>query len=460
MTETALTRSGIAPTPATAATFTAVEIIQCGRELCREIQANGAKSIHEAALPALIQTLQGAKSDLVLSGIDFDGMAPETLLNYIAFTATPFQRFAFSAHLTPQSALYFPAVYGLAMANSKSLKIVVDFLKNSMFSLAGHFGVSFSGDPDSVAHTILKDFGGFSIADFLIFFDACKSGRYRQESQHVASRGINYDFLKTWLDEYAVEREAAWRGIHAQYGQPVSGSADESAGVNISEIRQQMERRKAEIQLIQAQRNEIELKASDLRRQWEDEIFETKVITQWFKTIDGNEMLCDESDSQRSRSEQYPVRVHRPGGVERLMKRTIFEYITFGDADMTLHFFEQLKSIIAKKYEGELDAEKYHDAEMKALLSQIQKLQREMSVLKMAEYLVRKDHPDASDRQVSATVSISMEEMERFYFENYLPDCINGDYPPLKQAEMAWQIALHHYVESGKQNPVKTLIFE
>ena len=90
--------------------------------------------MNEAALPALVQALRGAKSDMALAGIDFEQFTPASLLNYIAFTSTPFQRFSFSAHLTPQVAFYFPETYRLAMANSKSLKIVVDFLKNSMFS--------------------------------------------------------------------------------------------------------------------------------------------------------------------------------------------------------------------------------------------------------------------------------------------------------------------------------------
>ena len=424
-------------------------------------------------MPSVIEAIGGAMKDPILAEIDFSQKTAEQILSVVAFAGSPVQRAAMVQYLTPASALFFPGIYRLAMANNKSLKTAMDFLKMNMTSLAGHFGVQFSGDPDSVAYTIIRDFGGLSVADFMIFFERCKSGRYRQEYQHVASRGINYDFLKTWLDQYSEEREAARMEIHSQYSQPKN--VDSEGSVSPEKIREEMEARRAAAALVRENRRQLQMKGEQIRADWEKEIYITQNIRQWFKLVEveqlemtdygermvkrRQEVLCDEKDTDAFRYEDYPIRAHRPGGVERLMKRELHEFVTFGDSELTKELFERLQNEIAAKYTGESNLEAYQVAELKALLNAVSQFRRQMNAGKLLNIHIQQLHPDATEDQIRKTVFKTMTDFEGIYFDEYLPNCIGENYPPLKLNEWIWQGVLYNYVKSGNDNPVKNLIF-
>lgn len=446
--------------------------------LNEQLALEGAKSIVQAALPSLLETVKNAMTDPALAQIDFQNKTPEAVVFAVAIGGSPIQRAALARHMKPEVGFSFPGIWSIANSSPTNLKLTIEFISNSLKSLAAHYGVSFQGDFDSVAYTISQDFGSLSFADFLMFFEGAKSGKYRQEYQHVAARGINYDFLQTWLTEYTEDRDAARQAVYQQYREPIR-SAD-GGGISETDFRRlqaEAQQRKAARMLKEEERRLLEKQADDFRHTWEQEIFETQILRQWFKSAEielselddktgevrkikrTREILCDQSDSEKTRFEEYPIKAHRAGGVQRLMKRALYEYVTFGKGAPALELFAELQAIIRAKYKNEPSAD-YETAEMKTLIGLIYQLRGNLRVPTILETHITKIHPDATDDQIQATRRQIMEEIERLYYEEYLPDCIERSYPALRRNEFFWQTALFMFVEAGNENPVKKLIFE
>ena len=402
-----------------------------------------------------------------MQDLDFETLSAQEVILKVAAYGSPVQRGALARHLSPEIGLYFPSIVDLANKNGGQMK-VLSFIQDSIKMLSDHFGVSFSGNIDSVAFSIYQDYGGLSIADFLIFFERAKSGEYKQEFQHVAARGINYDFLKSWLDQYTEQREAARAAIHSQYKDPKKEIGAETDNTDLIERFRLKNEREAEIR---NQRIQLEQQADVFRANWEAELFETQLVKQWYKNIKvaipdaenqnrivtkSQQVFCTPEDSERVGFEEYPIQVHKPGAVQRLVKRVIFDYVAFGDAAETNRLFDDLLRIIEKRYKGELAPV---DAELKAILAAVTNYRRQITVRELLETQIQEMHPNAPQKQVAYTATLTIRDFEILYFKEYLPECIQFEYPALLFREFIWQHVLAFYVKSGKENPITKIIF-
>lgn len=389
----------------------------------------------------------------------------------LAISGTPVQRAAFARHLSPAACLNLPTIEILGKSEA-GIKKVVGLIVASLENLAAHYGTTFAGDLQSVAYTISQDYAGFSVADLLLFFENAKSGKFRQEFQHMG-KGINYDFLGTWLKQYAEERGQVSNDLSKQYKEPkpptdpAELAADQEAADKVAEILAEMDRTKASNLLNYDSRQQIELQVQDLRNAWERELYETQLLRQWYKHMEvqlperdektGNtvqvkrrkEMLCDENDSARERYEEYPIRVARPGATVRLMKRAIFDYVAFGDTAKAKKRFAQLVANLP---------EASQKARMKNLLIELTALQRNLKPRDILRATIQHFHPKASEVQVDITVRAELEKAEDMYYQ-HLCDCIATKYPALQKYDYLWQLTLLGYVQAGHENPAEKLIF-
>lgn len=415
-------------------------------------------SIAQSAMPALCEALKGLSKDLIFSAMPLDKITADELLFTVATMGSGIERASLARHLSPEAAYSFPEMKSMAMANSKSMAATLNFLGKSIQSLAGVYGGTFIGDLETIPYTILQDYGGLTLADMLIFFERAKSGKYIDDYQHVASRGVNWHFLKTWLDAYCEQKEDARLSLHAQSGQT---KRDTSAGeLFFAEMEESKQKAKQE----RERREVLDAQAEKMRGEWEQELYKSVIIRQWYKTVryegsEPKEVLCDENDTDRSRSDQYPIKIFRDGAVERVTKRAIYEYVEFGDSAKTLETFEALKDDIDRRYQNETgDTESYRTAEMKGILIRVSTLQREFNAEKIIRTHIEMTHPAAPPRQVSDTVFDVVKKYEALYYNEYIPSCIESGYPPLKKQEFIWKLALESFTKDGNENPVRGIL--
>lgn len=175
----------------------------------------------------------------------------------------------------------------------------------------------------------------------------------------------------------------------------------------------------------------IEAEADVFIKAWEDQVFETT--------------LCDGS----------PMRTYKPGGVERSMKRAIFEYVAFGDTGKTNRMYSQLCEEITARYESDAHIE----TECMAILIRINALSMDMPAERILENFLRAN-PKLSEQQIAVDLRFTLKSWMAQYYSEYLPQCIERKYPALKLPEMLWADALAAWVRlGGNENPVSKLIF-
>jgi len=435
------------------------------RSLVAYVGIEGGTTLAASATPALCAAMTALSKDPVFSGVNLDSMSAAQLVTEVAFSGNGIERAAMARHLTPAAAYAFPDIYPMAMANSKSMAAALGFLEKSMLSLSAHYGCQFTGDAKAIAYGILQDFGGLSLADFLIFFEKAKAGKYKAEFQHIATRGVNWDFLKSWLDCYLEEKEAARLELRAQYDRPASNAIEVDSAKTEAKIKaaQQAAFNEAE------RRRVLEQKAQVFRDKWEMEVYQSVIVHQWYKdTIvrigDGfsdltnppkdpeyvkMETLCTDDDPARKRCESYPMRVFRPDGLKRLMTRLIYESVEFRDSKKTI---ETAAAFAAKNAE-------HYDVAAKMAIAQIKSLFNKWPALEILKAHIRAKHPDAPEKQVTVTAHEAMAQMERWYYDEYLPVCIGQEVPAMYKAEFQANTALENFVKDGNDNPVTKILF-
>jgi len=342
--------------------------------------------------------------------------------------------------------------------------------------LADHFGVNFNGDPDSVAYSIIQEYGGLSVADFLIFFERAKTRRYVLDYQHIASRGINADFLFSWLDQYVQEKTDDVEEMYQKFKYPDDKIADEPGNVErLKEIR-------IAIEVKQRERAELLSRAQTLRANFESELYESVLVTQYFKfqeveviksgdegilfDANGNptrvkvrqEVICDSGDPNRGRSEVLPFRVPKDGSVDRLVKRELFEFVTFGKSKETEELFGAYKNRVWEKYQDEEgDTVALVNYEMKHALTQVSAVKRSLDVVTLIFADLERKGVKGSPEQIRGYVSDTLQGFEQTYFDDYLPYCFRVNCPPMTKDEYNLSVVLEYLVSQGQPNPFKSL---
>lgn len=439
------------------------------KALSNSVQLHGARTLSEIGVVPAQRAVDAMKADPMLQGMPFDTTTLDEIVYNVILKGSVIERSAIARHLTPDAALLFQSVSQQLKTRDQIVYSIEYIFKPMFVLLSKHYGVQFVGDADSVAYSLITEFGGFSFADFLICFERVKNGRYSKDTQHIMTRGINAEFMRGWLMEYANDKEAARDAAYNQF-RP-ENMKGESIGefVDIEKMNAETDRRKSD-------RLEIQRQADAIYDKWENDLFNTAVKQQGWKYIkveetDLNDLLsdiprkiqvkklvqCELDDPAIAKTDAYPVRYMKPGAIERKVKRIIFEFVLFGKGKETSEFFYQFKSSEYKKYDEEKQG--YFEAECKRVLSLFTRTKRLFPPLLMIESVYRKLYPNAQEIEIKRAAIEVIENFDQAFYDTYLPDCIQSNYPRMSLVDYRIVSALPQYIKAGFHNPYKA-IFE
>lgn len=442
------------------------------------VKERGATNMVEASIPAVGRCIEAMQADPILSGFPFDSVTFAEIVFRVIKKGTPLERMALANHLTPEAAFFFQsASQAITGPRALPVQVVIDEIFKPMFGLlCEHFGVQFAGNMDTVAYSLLKDFGGFSFVDFLICFERVKIGRYRKDTQHIMTRGINAEFMGEWLRQYDVEREEHRAAIYDQYKPDnIPASADKDLAEKIAAYN-------AGKQSARQTREEIVMVAEAAFFEWENGLYTSGLFKQGFKTVwrevddldengdrqfrlDGSvltkkvkeEILCPSDDPGATRFDEYAIRLPKPGTMERKVKRILYEFVTDANKDeMNAVYFDFVERIRAK-YKGEPDIDSCIEAELKTVLSCFGTMKRNFPALKLVESVLKKTYPEAPQHQISISARDVIQMFDGPYFDEYLPNCVRAKYPRLDRDEYLIVSTLPEYIKAGFENPFKLL---
>lgn len=446
--------------------------------LLHKIKTEGAITMSEASIFHVEKSLSAIMQDPILKDFPFEKASFAKIVFSVIKSGTTLERAALARHLSPEAAYFFPSASAQIGSNKDYLMGAIEDVFKPMFRrMTEHFGVLFNGDPDSVAYSLLTQFGGLSFADFLICFERVKNGQYISETQHIMTRGINADFLISWLRAYDVEKGAAGKDIYNQFkpDNVALGNGDVQTSEQLREWREQAARKAAA-------RTVLENEAGHIFSTWENGLYSNGIMEQWFKWQDievddlgtngmlqydafgavlkkvvKQEVLCDGDDPKKSRSSQFAIRVPKPGTIERKVKKLIFEFITFFDSKATVEFFDAYKATVQKKYEDEENVGDHVEAEFKILLSSAGALLKKFTGNLIVGAVFRHLHPTAPENHIALSVNKALSSYEASYYDEYLPECIKDEYPRLEKDEWITSQTLHEFIKIGNSNPFRDL---
>lgn len=438
-----------------------------------DVRTNGALTIADAALPAAADVVEKIKHDLILRKIDTNTVSLPEIVFKILMNGDPLERLALGNVLTPESAFMFPSAWQTVTNGKIQTAAAINNILKPMFGLlCEHFNVPFNGNQDTVALTILNQYGGFSFADFAIAFSRVMSGQYWKETQHIMTRGINFEFIAGWLDQYAEDRENARERIYQSTkpdNVPVTPGTANPVPEFIKQIRERDEQRRA-----------LEMTAADVYGQWESALYDTAIVAQGVRTTQRDETvvengsikygangapvtrrvtveeLCDASEADRI--ETFPFRVFKPGCAGRVLRRLIYGFITFANFDETVKTFEDYETRVRAKYDKEPDAEDHIEAEIKIAITTFGALLRKINGEMFMRAVMRKLHPNANERQITDAIERDIAMFRELYFNEYLPTCIDRKIPRFKFPEYLISQTLPTYIEHGFTNPFSEIL--
>lgn len=190
---------------------------------------------------------------------------------------------------------------------------------------------------------------------------------------------------------------------------------------------------------------ELEKQADEINAGWYNSVFDTEVKTVWFKTVKTKnryghdidaEVVCDSEDVMREWHYDTPVKVMKPDGPGKLLKRLIYQYVAFLDTAITVDIFEEIskRKII-------------NDGWVSTLLASVEAYRRE-NTFSLFERAFGSQYVEAAEIQSG-----------ELYYSEYLPDCISKSIPPMRKNEYSFFQALYNYtIVTGEKNPVLSII--
>lgn len=437
-----------------------------------DIRTNGALTIADAALPYAAAVIDVIKGDFILCKIDTDTVSLPEIVFKILMQGDPVERLALGNVLTPESAFIFPSAWQTITSGKIDATVAINKILKPMFvMLCEHFNVPFNGNQNTVALTLLNNYGGMSFADFAIAFSRVMSGQYWTETQHIMTRGINFEFMAGWLDKYAEDREFAREQIYnATKPENVPVTPDMTPVPEfLAQLRERDEKRRA-----------LEMTAADIYGQWESDLYDTAIVEQGVRTTRRDEtvvengsikygsngepltravtveLLCDASEADRI--ETFPLRVFKPGGSGRVLRRLIYGFITFGNGAETTAVFDEYEKLVRAKYNREPDADDHIESEIKIAIATFGAVLRKLTGEMLIRVIMRKLHPDANERKITDAVERDIAMFRESYFNEYLPACIERKVPRFKFPEYLISQILPTYIEHGFTNPFSEIL--
>lgn len=432
----------------------------------------------EASLPSVVKCVSAMQRDPILGAFPFETTTFTEIVLRVIRSGKPLERAALGRHLTPEAAYFFPSASTMVDGGFIGVQSAIDQIFKPMFGLlAEHFGVHFAGNMDTVAYSLLNQFGGLSFPDFLICFERVKNGQYHRDTQHIMTRGINAEFMAGWLEEYAEERESSRAEIYRNtHPDNIVTDPDPAAAEQLADIKQRIE-------TARKTREQVKRDADNVFTEWESALYTSGIFKQGFKTtlvevnvLDAGgsiqyraddttiltkmvkqETLCAIDDPECSRFEEYAIRVPKAGTINRKVKRIIYEFVTFCDTSATNAMFDEFVDRVVKRYDDEQNPMTWVEADLKIVISGFGTIKRQFPARSIIETVLRKLHPDAVDIQIAASARDTIQLFENQYFNEYLPLCIVNKYPRLEIDEFLIASTLPEYIKAGFQNPFKLL---
>lgn len=441
------------------------------------VETRGATNMVEASLPSVVKCVSAMQHDPILQHFPFATTSFGEIVLSVIRSGTPLERAALAKHMTPEAAYFFPSASTMVDRGVVTLQNAIERIFKPMFGLlCDHFGVNFAGNMDTVAYSLMTQFGGLSFPDFLICFERVKNGQYHRDTQHIMTRGINVEFMTTWLTEYDAEREESRAAIYSQYHpENVRPEVDPNAAKRIAAIN-------GDIAAARKSRDQVKRDADNVFTEWESALYTSGIFKQGFKwkTIEVNdldvngdlqykpdatvvtkkvkqEMLCAVDDPECSRFEEYAIRVPKAGTINRKVKRIIYEFVTLGDPDAMNVMFDEFLARVFDRYDDEQNPPVWVESDLKTIISAFGTVKRQFPAMTIVEQVLRKMHPDAPANQITASARETIRLFEDQYFNEYLPSCIANKYPRLEIDEFLIANTLPEYVKLGFENPFKLL---
>lgn len=443
-------------------TLTAGRAAFLAKELNGELKTFGAKNASDAVMPRLLDSFVRIMKDPIFAEQDFSQGSIMDFVYQIALIGDPLQRAAMTRHLDKCAGFAFKPLEFEQSASAGNFNRVMGMIADRLGELAFHFGKSYEGDIKSGAYSLITDYAGLSVVDFMLFFGLAKSGRYKTDFQAISTRGINYEFVTDWLDKFVAERQLDWQVQYENYKEPQGvGVGEKTAGSILEEIN----RAKAAAALKKEARAKLESDADLLRKIWQDKITENVVFVEEggvLKTIGGG---------------------YKPDGIERVIKRIIYEFVTFGDAQKTGDLYGAFESMISERYKGDEDFRQKIYLEKRHYIIAFNKLIREVSptdlffvyfknayesqiknLIEVSAVEQQKEMPTGGKmeslvcKRIYFLVKEEIEKQENAYYEEYLPKCIEAKYTALTKEEFIFEVALRYHFSTTGENPVQKLL--
>lgn len=433
--------------------------------LSQEIIKNGASTIAEAATPYAVDVINSIRQDFVLCNADTSKSLQEIVFTILT-KGSMSERLALGNVLTPESCFLFPSAYQMIRAGTTDFTNVVQKIFSPMFlSLCQHFNVAFNGNQETVTQSLLREYGGLSFADFSICFSRVMGGQYWTDTQHIMTRGINFEFIKGWLDKYCDDREVCREQMYSRTkpdNLPLTANND--VLLSVSQIHQH-----------KASRQVLENQANEIYKEWEMTLYENVLVEQGVRSVkrertvftdgfskrDGlgevvtkmvsDEQFCGKEDAERV--DTYPLQVYKVNAHERILKRLIYGFVCFFDNEGTKAMFEDYADRVRTRYAGEPDIEKCLKAQIKTAIATFKRSLKSLNAELLMNEVYKKLHPSASNWEVFAAIKKDVDFYRNFYYDEYLPECVAKKIPRFTFQEYLLSQTLPVYIQHGFKNP-------
>lgn len=304
-------------------------------------------------MQSLLPILPALSADFKLSGFCLEngtGLVealqsdPLLALQQVALRGTAQQRAAMCKHITDESMLagseLGALVRGSADPRSAYKIFVLGYLANGVDELAAFFGTEAKGGSALLADCLFERFGGFTILEWTVFFDRCRSGYYKTDYQNIAVRGINAEFLQDWAVKFSEEGDAGAKRIKARMDDSLSG------GVMTDDARAAISARFDAKRIRDARLSRLESEAAQRRADHEYWLTELQIFEHWERQVeelatDGEErtvrvkkwVICEKSHSEAKRKQVIQVRCDRKEAAYIRLVDFFECFVTLDDAD-------------------------------------------------------------------------------------------------------------------------------
>ena len=368
--------------------------------------------------------LPGLAADFKLSGFCLEngtGLVealqsdPLMALQQVALRGTAQQRSALVKHITDESMLAGSELGALVRESAdprSAYKIfVLGYLANSVDELAAFFGTEAKGGSALLADCLFERFGGFTILEWTVFFDRCRSGYYKTEYQNIAVRGINAEFLQDWAVKFSEEGDAGAKRIKARMDDSLSG------GVMTDDARAAISARFDAKRIQDARISRLESEAAKRRADHEHWLTELQIFEHWERQVeeltsdDEGRMVrvkkwvvCEKSHSEAKRKQMNQVRRDRKEAAYIRLVDFFECFVTF-DADAAVEMAKAWGNFWKDKWHfANAENPDAHPDGWKAYAQvearRIWRVRHRLDATSMLRWIFAEKYPDAPQKQV------------------------------------------------------------